>query len=109
MSTLETTVAGLNRLMFAGQVALGRLAEMVTRAWLQRAAPLTAAQLQQEAFVGPPAKPYVFRGLTALDRERFSWGSVNLVDAGATRAAYVAALRTADNHDYAPLLAFVRS
>ncbi|MBN8841631.1 MAG: cell wall hydrolase [Sphingomonadales bacterium] len=33
-------------------------------------APLTPTQLQQEAFVGPPAKPYVFRGLTALDRER---------------------------------------
>jgi Fic-DOC domain mobile mystery protein B len=47
--------------------------------------------------------------LTALGRQRFSWGSANLVDAGATRAAYVAALRAADNHDYAPLLAFVRS
>ena len=47
--------------------------------------------------------------LTALGRVRFSWGSANLVDAGATRAAYVAALRTADNHDYAPLFAFVRS
>jgi hypothetical protein len=33
-------------------------------------APATPAQLQQEAFVGPPAKPYAFRGLTALDRER---------------------------------------
>ena len=47
--------------------------------------------------------------LRALDQDRFSWGSTNLVDAGATRAAYVAALRAADNHDYAPLLAFVRS
>jgi len=47
--------------------------------------------------------------LTALGRERFSWGSANLIDAGATRAAYVAALRTADNHNYAPLVAFVRS
>ena len=47
--------------------------------------------------------------LIALGRERFSWGSTNLVDAGLTRAAYVAALRTADNHDYAPLVAFVRS
>ncbi len=47
--------------------------------------------------------------LTALGRGRFSWGSANLIDAGATRAAYVAALRTADNHDYAPLFAFVRS
>jgi Fic-DOC domain mobile mystery protein B len=47
--------------------------------------------------------------LTSLERDRFSWGSANLVDAGATRAAYVAALRAADNHDYGPLLAFVRS
>jgi Fic-DOC domain mobile mystery protein B len=47
--------------------------------------------------------------LVLLGRERFSWGSANLVDAGATRAAYVAALRAADNHDYGPLFAFVRS
>jgi Fic-DOC domain mobile mystery protein B len=47
--------------------------------------------------------------LSALGRERFSWGSATLVDAGATRAAYVAALRTADSHDYGPLVAFVRS
>jgi Fic-DOC domain mobile mystery protein B len=47
--------------------------------------------------------------LTAFGRERFSWGSANLVDAGATRAAYVAALRAADQHDYALLFAFVRS
>lgn len=33
-------------------------------------APVAAAQLQQQALVGPAAKPYVFRGLTALDRER---------------------------------------
>jgi len=47
--------------------------------------------------------------LISLERDRFSWGSANLIDAGATRAAYVAALRAADNHDYGPLLAFVRS
>lgn len=47
--------------------------------------------------------------LTSLERERFSWGSATLIDAGATRAAYVAALRAADNHDYGPLFAFVRS
>ena len=47
--------------------------------------------------------------LTALSRERFSWGSANLIDAGATRANYVAALRAADHHDYAPLFVFVRS
>jgi Fic-DOC domain mobile mystery protein B len=47
--------------------------------------------------------------LTSLKRDRFSWGSANLIDAGATRATYVAALRAADNHDYGPLFAFVRS
>ena len=47
--------------------------------------------------------------LTSLERDRFSWGSANLIDAGATRATYVAALRAADNHDYGPLFAFVRS
>jgi len=47
--------------------------------------------------------------LRQLGRDRFSWGSANLIDPGATRAAYVAALRAADNHDYGPLLAFVRS
>jgi Fic-DOC domain mobile mystery protein B len=47
--------------------------------------------------------------LTSLKLDRFSWGSANLIDAGATRASYVAALRAADNHDYGRLLAFVRS
>ncbi len=47
--------------------------------------------------------------LTSLKRDRFSWGSANLIDAGATRAIYVAALRAADNHDHGPLFAFVRS
>lgn len=32
--------------------------------------PVDPAALQQEAFVGPPAKSYAFRGVTALDRER---------------------------------------
>jgi len=47
--------------------------------------------------------------LTSLERDRFSWGSANLIDTGATRATYVAALRAADNHDYGALFAFVRS
>jgi fido (protein-threonine AMPylation protein) len=47
--------------------------------------------------------------LTALGRDRFSWGSTSLVDAGATRAAYAAALRAADKNDYGPLFSFVRS
>lgn len=32
--------------------------------------PIDPAALREEAFVGPPAKSYVFRGVTALDRER---------------------------------------
>ncbi len=32
--------------------------------------PADPAQLRDEAFVGPAAKSYVFRGVTALDRER---------------------------------------
>ena len=44
-----------------------------------------------------------------LGQPRFSWGSQSLVDANATRAAYVAALRAADAHDLAPLIAFARS
>ncbi len=47
--------------------------------------------------------------LIALGQPRFTWGRTNLVDAGATRQQYVAALRAADNHDLGPLLAFVRS
>ena len=47
--------------------------------------------------------------LVTLGRPRFSWGRVNLVDAGETRRAYIAALRAADGHDIAPLLDFVRS
>lgn len=44
-----------------------------------------------------------------LGLDRFSWGSANLVEAKATRKAYVEALRAADGHDIGPLLAFVRS
>lgn len=47
--------------------------------------------------------------LTRLGRPRFTWGSKNLVDSSETRTRYVHALRAADRHDYAPLLAFVRS
>lgn len=39
----------------------------------------------------------------------FTWGSVNLVDASDTRAAYIKALQAADDRDYGPLLAFVRT
>ena len=45
----------------------------------------------------------------SLGRPRFTWGSASLVEAADTRARYVAALRAADAHDIAPLLAFARS
>lgn len=45
----------------------------------------------------------------SVGRPRFTWGSASLVEAAETRAAYIAALRAADNHDLAPLLAFARS
>src|SRR3546814_11255474 len=32
--------------------------------------PVDPATLRDEAFVGPPARPYAFRGATPLDRER---------------------------------------
>ena len=44
-----------------------------------------------------------------LGHNRFTWGRVNLTDAGETRRRYIAALRSADKHDIAPLLAFMRS
>jgi len=45
----------------------------------------------------------------ALDRPKFSWGKGNLIDPGECRRVYIEALRSADRHDYEPLLAFVRS
>ena len=39
----------------------------------------------------------------------FTWGRANLVDAGNTRAQYVAALRAADDKNIQPLLTFSRS
>ena len=44
-----------------------------------------------------------------LGGESFSWGGGSLADTGQLRAAYVKALRIADNHDIGPLLAFARS
>lgn len=44
-----------------------------------------------------------------LDRPSFTWGRSSLIDAGATRARYVEALRAADNYDINPLLLFARS
>lgn len=39
----------------------------------------------------------------------FSWGAINLSNEVDTRAAYLKAIKTADNGDYSLLLAFVRS
>jgi len=47
--------------------------------------------------------------LKARGEPRFSWGQRSLIDAGQTRQNYVAALRAADNHDFAPLIDFVKS
>ena len=47
--------------------------------------------------------------ITQLGGERFSWGRIGLVNASATRSAYLATLRRADNHIFAPLFAFARS
>jgi Fic-DOC domain mobile mystery protein B len=44
-----------------------------------------------------------------LDQEPFSWGSGNLVKEGDIRERYIQALKSADEHDYRPLLEFVRS
>lgn len=44
-----------------------------------------------------------------LGRDRFSWGSANLVTPAETRARYIAALKAADKHDLDALIAFARS
>jgi Fic-DOC domain mobile mystery protein B len=44
-----------------------------------------------------------------LDRPRFSWGRVNLIDASVTRQQYIAVLKDADRGDFAPLIAFARA
>jgi fido (protein-threonine AMPylation protein) len=44
-----------------------------------------------------------------LGRPSFTWGGASLADEGALRARYIAALRSADNHEIEPLLAFARS
>jgi Fic-DOC domain mobile mystery protein B len=41
--------------------------------------------------------------------QRFTWGRTNLQAADEVRRAYIDALRAADNHDIAPLIAFARS
>jgi Fic-DOC domain mobile mystery protein B len=47
--------------------------------------------------------------LDSIGHKPFTWGNVNLVDPAETRDTYIAALRAADRHDIAPLIAFVRT
>ena len=47
--------------------------------------------------------------LFALGQERFSWGRENLNDPKETRQTYIQALHASDNHDFEPLIEFVRS
>lgn len=47
--------------------------------------------------------------IVSLGGDRFTWGSANLVEPAATRARYIAALKSADDHDIGLLLAFARS
>jgi Fic-DOC domain mobile mystery protein B len=44
-----------------------------------------------------------------LNGSRFTWGSEDLSRAGNARQRYIAALHAADEHDYEPLLEFVRT
>jgi Fic-DOC domain mobile mystery protein B len=44
-----------------------------------------------------------------LGGQPFSWGGGSLADVGELRTRNIAALKAADNHDFGPLLAFVRS
>lgn len=47
--------------------------------------------------------------IEALGGAPFSWGGARLVEVSEMRARYVGALRAADGHDLAPLVAFARS
>lgn len=44
-----------------------------------------------------------------LGGKPFSWGSGSIHDTGTLRTTYINALKAADNHDFAPLLAFARA
>lgn len=47
--------------------------------------------------------------LLKLGRARFTWGGQVTAEPTRVRATYMSALRSADAHDFAPLLAFARS
>jgi Fic-DOC domain mobile mystery protein B len=44
-----------------------------------------------------------------LGGKPFTWGSGSIHDTGTLRTTYINALKAADNHDFAPLLAFARA
>jgi Fic-DOC domain mobile mystery protein B len=44
-----------------------------------------------------------------LGGKPFSWGEGSHTDVGELRSTYIAAIKAADNYDYAPLLAFARA
>jgi Fic-DOC domain mobile mystery protein B len=58
---------------------------------------------------GRHARLFTDAFLRLCGAQPFSWGRINLVNASATRTAYIAALQAADCRDYGPLLAFVRT
>jgi Fic-DOC domain mobile mystery protein B len=58
---------------------------------------------------GRHARLFTDEFLRSCGANPFTWGSVNLVDASETRTTYINALRAADNKDYGPLMAFVRT
>jgi Fic-DOC domain mobile mystery protein B len=47
--------------------------------------------------------------IVRLGGSRFTWGGADLRTAGKASNAYISALKAADNHDLAPLIAFARS
>jgi fido (protein-threonine AMPylation protein) len=47
--------------------------------------------------------------IVKLAGRRFAWGGADVQAEGEARRVYMAALRAADNHDLAPLIAFARS
>lgn len=47
--------------------------------------------------------------IVRMGEPRFAWGRNNPIEAGEARRRYIKALRAADGHDIAPLLAFARS
>lgn len=44
-----------------------------------------------------------------LHSPRFTWGRDNLIDPGGCRRLYIEALQSADEHEYGPLIKFMRS